>query len=151
VTSWRAFVRRHGVVLATAHGPVPSIGEAIAGGPIRGSWWGHPKGKAIFRALSTLDDDADIACMKLVAGKVTYAHRRVWAALVRLGTARELAADSLAMIRQEHTASGKHVNRITAFPDWVDAATAKAAKALSLEDARAQLPWLGRSVVSSRR
>jgi hypothetical protein len=142
MTDWRAFVRRHGVVLATAHGPVPSIGEAIAGGPIRGSWWGHPKGKLIFRALSTLDDDAGIACMKLVAGKLTFVHRRVWPALVRLGNARVIARDSLAVIRQEHTASGKHVNHVIGFPDWVDATTATAAKALSLDAARAELPWL---------
>ncbi len=34
-----AFVKRHGVVLHAARGPVPSLAEAIAGGPIRGSWW----------------------------------------------------------------------------------------------------------------
>jgi hypothetical protein len=43
-----AFVKRHGVVLQAARGPVPSLAEAIAGGPIRGSWWGHPKGREIF-------------------------------------------------------------------------------------------------------
>ena len=31
-----AFVRQHGVVLESAHGPVPCLAEAIAGGPIRG-------------------------------------------------------------------------------------------------------------------
>jgi len=32
-----AFVEKHGVVLASARGPVPSLAEAIAGEPIRGS------------------------------------------------------------------------------------------------------------------
>ena len=36
------FVERHGVVLASARGPVPNVAEAVAGEPIRGSWWGHP-------------------------------------------------------------------------------------------------------------
>ena len=44
-----AFVRRHGIVLQAARGPVPSLAEAVAGGRIRGSWWGHAKGHEIFR------------------------------------------------------------------------------------------------------
>jgi len=49
-----AFVKRHGIVLQAARGPVPSLAEAIAGGPIRGSWWGHPKGREIFRAAGVI-------------------------------------------------------------------------------------------------
>jgi len=45
------FVEEHGVVLASARGPVPSVAEAVAGTPIRGSWWAHPRGKQIFAAL----------------------------------------------------------------------------------------------------
>jgi len=37
-----AFVRKHGVVLESAQGPVPSLARAIAGERIRGSWWGQP-------------------------------------------------------------------------------------------------------------
>jgi hypothetical protein len=33
-----AFVKRHGIVLESARGPVPSLAEAVAGEPIRGSW-----------------------------------------------------------------------------------------------------------------
>ena len=54
-----AFIRKHGVVLEAARGPVPSLAEAVAGGPIRGSWWSHPKGRAIFaltRAVRASDD-----------------------------------------------------------------------------------------------
>ena len=43
-----AFVRQHGVVLEAAFGPVPSLAEVIAGGPVRGSWWSHPKSHEIF-------------------------------------------------------------------------------------------------------
>ena len=43
-----AFVDRHGAVLQAARGPVPNLAEAVAGERIRGSWWGHPKGRAIF-------------------------------------------------------------------------------------------------------
>jgi hypothetical protein len=136
---WAAFVAHHGVVLATARGPVPSIAETLVGAPIKGSWWAHPKGHAIFEALSSLDDHADILCFKLVDKKVTFVHHRRWPALVELAAAGELAADRVAAIRQEHTPSGAHKNIITPYPDWVPAEVAAAARALSLDDARAVL------------
>jgi hypothetical protein len=37
------FVREHGVVLESGRGPVPSLAEAVAQGPLKGSWWSHPK------------------------------------------------------------------------------------------------------------
>lgn len=132
------FVEEHGVVMATARGPVPSLAEAIAGGPIKGSWWGHAKGKAIFAALESLDE-RDVKFFKLIDRKVTIVHRRVWPALVRL--ADELGTELLAEIRQEHTASGAHKNVITPYPDWVSKETRAAAKQLSLAEARALLSW----------
>jgi hypothetical protein len=132
-----AFVEEHGVVLASARGPVPSIAEAVAGAPIRGGWWSHPSGKAIFAALSQLDDRADVKCFKLVDGKVTFVHRRLWPALVRLAT--ELGKPRLAEVRQEHTPSGAHKNVITPFPRWVPDDVRAAAKLLTLAEARAAL------------
>jgi hypothetical protein len=135
------FVARHGVVLAAAKGPIPSVAEAIAGGPIRGSWWGHEKGSQIFEALSAIDDSPDILCFRLVAGKVTFVHRRLWAALVRLADI--IGPEKLASVRQEHTATGQHRNVVTAFPDWVPAQVRKSAAKLSEVDARAMLgSWL---------
>ena len=55
-----AFVEGHGIVLQAARGPVPSLAEAIAGGPIRGSWWGHPKGQEIFRVAEAVSEGASI-------------------------------------------------------------------------------------------
>ena len=54
-----AFVELHGVVLQAARGPVPSLAEAVAGGPIRGSWWGHAKGGEIFRAADAVSESPD--------------------------------------------------------------------------------------------
>lgn len=79
-----AFVEQHGVVLQAARGPVPSLAEAVAGGPIRGSWWGHPKGHEIFRVAQAICDSPDVLVCKFVNGHVTYIHRRLWPALVRL-------------------------------------------------------------------
>ncbi|MFI4945383.1 MAG: hypothetical protein ACHP85_19090, partial [Burkholderiales bacterium] len=75
-----AFVKKHGVVLQAARGPVPSLAEAVAGEPFRGSWWGHPKGQAIFRAAEAVADSPDVLVCKLIDGKVTFVHRRLWPA-----------------------------------------------------------------------
>jgi hypothetical protein len=138
---WLSFIEDHGIVLASARGPVPSIAEAVAGEPIVGSWWAHPRGKAIFEALSSIDDSTDIRCFRLVDGKITFAHRRVWPALVRLGHDGLLAAEQLAAIQQEHLPSGEHRNVITPFPDWVDDLTARAAAQLTTDAARQQVAY----------
>jgi hypothetical protein len=145
---WLAFVEKHRVVLASAHHDgVPSIASAVAGEPIVGSWWAHPKGRAIFAALSELDDSDDVRCFKLVDGKVTFVHRRAWPALVRLARDGALAVERVASVVQEHTPTGEHRNIVTAFPEWVDDATARAADALTIERARALLgDWTRASV-----
>ena len=136
-----AFVKHHGVVLQAARGWVPSLAEAVAGGPIRGSWWGHPKGRAIFRTAAVVSDSPEILACKLVEGKVTFVHRRVWPALVKL--AGRFRKDRLARVRDEHTASGAHRSRRERFPDWVPVAVMRDAKAMSVSEAEAILsPWL---------
>lgn len=139
---WLKFVEKHGVVLASARGAVPSVAEAVAGEPIVGSWWAHPKGKAIFEALSEIDDSLDVRCFKLIDGKVTFVHRKAWPALVRLGKEGVIAVDQLAAVEQEHMPTGEHRNVLTPFPDWVDETTEAAASNLSTDQARAQLAWV---------
>ena len=137
--SWVSFVEKHGVVLASARGPVPSLAEQIAGEPIVGGWWAHPKGKVIFDALSELDDSYDIRCFKLIDGKVTFVHRRLWPALVRLAQDGMFLADQVASVQQEHTPTGEHRNLITAFPEWVPDDVALEATHLDVASAKAQL------------
>lgn len=131
------FVARHGVVLASGKGPVPCLAEAVAGEPIRGSWWQHPKSKAIFRALSEVDDSPDVLRFRLVNAKITLVHRRLWPALVRL--AEELGGGALTVHRQEHTASGAHRSVETPYPAWVPAGVAAQARKITADEARAQL------------
>jgi hypothetical protein len=128
-----AFVKRHGVVLQAARGPVPSLAEAIAGGPIRGSWWGHAKGHEIFRIASAVSESPDVLVCKLVEGKVTYVHRRLWPALVKLSS--RFPKDQLAKVWDEHTRSGAHRARRTAFPKWVPADVLRQAERLSVTEA----------------
>ncbi len=136
---WLAFVDKHGVVLASAKGPVPSLAQEIAGEPIVGSWWSHPKGKQIFEVLSAVDEDVDVRAFKLVDGKVTFVHRRVWPALVRLARDGVLEPARVESVHQEHTESGEHRNFNVPFPDWVEEDVAKAADALTTDAARAEL------------
>jgi len=84
----RAALERFGLLLLSDPA-LPSLVGIIVGEPLRASWWGHPRGGLIYRAMNALDDDAAVLSTKLVAGKVTYVHRRLWRAIVRLGSARE--------------------------------------------------------------
>jgi hypothetical protein len=108
------------VVLQAARGPVPSLAEAITGGPIRGSWWGHPKGHEIFRVAEAVCESDDVLVCKLVEGKLTYVHRRLWPALVKLAS--RYRREHLAKVWNEHTRTGAHRPRKTPFPEWVPAA-----------------------------
>jgi hypothetical protein len=132
-----AFVERHGIVLQAARGPVPSLAEAIAGGPIRGSWWGHPKGHEIFRVAEAVSDNADVLVCKLVEDKVTYVHRRLWPALVKLAS--RFPKARLAKVWNEHTPSGAHRARRIPFPKWVPPETIAAAERLSAQEAASLL------------
>jgi hypothetical protein len=128
-----AFVKRHGVVLEAARGPVPSLAATIAGGPIRGSWWGHAKGRIIFQAARAVCESPEVLVCKLIDGKVTYVHRRFWPALVKL--APRFRKAQLARIWDEHTASGAHASRRMAFPEWVPREVVNEAEALSIAEA----------------
>jgi hypothetical protein len=136
-----AFVKRHGIVLQAARGPVPSLAETIAGGPIRGSWWGHPKGHEIFRVAEAVSESPAVLVCKLVNGKVTYVHRRLWPALVKL--AARFRKEQLAKTWNEHTRTGAHRLRRQAFPEWVPSEVRQQAARLSIPDAERILsPWL---------
>ena len=128
-----AFVERHGIVLQAARGPIPNLAEAIAGGTIRGSWWGHPKGKEIFRAVRAICESPDVLVCRLVEGKITYVHRRLWPALIKLAC--RFRKEQLTKVWDEHTPSGVHRSGRERFPNWVPTEVMKEAKALSVAEA----------------
>ena len=138
-----AFVRTHGIVLASARGPVPRLAEAIVGAPIKGSWWAHPDSRRIYAIFEQLADSPDLLICRLVEGKVTFVHRRLWPALARLAS--EFQPDRICQVRQEHTPSGRHVNREVPFPQWVPPEVMGEARALTEQQARDAL----RSVLTS--
>jgi hypothetical protein len=79
-------LERHGLLLLH-DAKFPSATACIAGAPIGGSWWGHPKGKLIFETLTRIGDE--VAWAKLVLGKETLVHRRLWPALVATAESRD--------------------------------------------------------------
>jgi len=131
------FVRKHGVVLESAAGPVPNLAQAVATTPIRGSWWTHPDSKEIFHATRMVRSNEHVLVCRLIEGKVTYVHRRLWPAVIRLAWC--FSKDALAAIREEHSASGEHQLRELSFPKWVPLFERQRAKALSETQAAIQL------------
>ena len=110
----REAARRRLERLLDAHGlllvhdaKLPSATACIAGAPVPGSWWGHAQGKLIYETLEELGET--VAWAKLVLGKDTLVHRRLWPALVAAAASRQawqtrgLAADAkrlLARVRR---------------------------------------------------
>ena len=128
----------HGVLLQSARGPVPNVAELVAGESITGSWWGHPQGHAIFDALQLLDASPDVVRLRLINGKVTFVHRRLWPAIVRV--ADRFTPEQLAALHEQHTSSGAHRVDEQPFPEWVPAAVTIAAGRLSVAESLSQLP-----------
>jgi hypothetical protein len=132
------WLREQGVVMQSARGPVPSLAERVAGDPIRGSWWGHPSGHEIYRVLNEVRASPEVVALRLINGKITLIHRRLWPALVR--AADRFPSDRLAAVDEVHTAGGAHRVIEIPFPDWVPADDLSAASRLTVDEALAQLP-----------
>ena len=124
-----ALVEEHGILLESAKGPVPSLASEIAGEEIRGSWWGHAEAELIWSLTRRLRGSEDILVCRLIGGKVTYVHRRLWPALVRLAS--RVSADRITEITEVHTERGHHVVRETPFPEWVPTSVLEHADAIS--------------------
>jgi hypothetical protein len=131
------FVRARGIVLESALGSVPSLAEAIAGEAMHGSWWSHPRGKDIFRITRAVRASGQVLVCRLVAGKVTFVHRRLWPSLARAKD--HIDVRSIARIEELHGDSGRHVVAETPFPEWVPPDVALEARDLAEELAYANL------------
>lgn len=131
------FIRRHGVILEAAAGPVPSLTSASAGKAIRASWWAHPRSHEIFEVTRAIRDSEEVLVCRLVGGKITYVHRRVWPALIRV--AKHLPRKRLARLHELHTRPGHHATKQVAFPKRVPLKVSREALKLGEEAASSQL------------
>ena len=81
-------LERYGLLLFSDPA-LPSLVALVAGEPVRGSWMVHPRGHAIYAAMNALEDDPAVLTTKLIGGKVTYVHRRLWSAVLAVASSRE--------------------------------------------------------------
>ena len=138
-----AFVATHGVVLQSSrHASIPSLAAAVAGESIAGSWWGHARGRDIYRALVAVYAAPDIVATRLVDGKITLIHRRLWAPLATLTYAERIDRARMARVTQEHTEAGRHEAHEEPFPDWLP-------RGLALPSEAAALSALGAPLAAS--
>jgi hypothetical protein len=153
--------------------PVTEVVAWILGERPKGSWWAHPRSGEAYAKLTALEHEPDLLGAKLIDGKETLVHRRLWAALARAQREDALwpklskeAAAALKEIEQQpraikgkprleleralrvisvhrHTEKGHHEAVLTAFAQWLPRAVASESNALSLEDALHQLRAAG--------
>jgi hypothetical protein len=67
----------------------PSLTGLTIGETIRGSWWAHPLSNDVYMTSQRLQHCGDVVLVKLVSGKETYLHRRLWPHLLAIGLAHE--------------------------------------------------------------
>lgn len=61
----------------------------LTGEAISKSWWSHPKGRLIFAVVTDLSERPDVLFSKLLNGKVTLVHRKLWPAFLSIALANE--------------------------------------------------------------
>ena len=76
-------------LLLIADAELPSIAAIVAREPIAGSWWSHPLAHEIYDVCEWLEEQPEVASVKLVAGKVTFVHYSLFASVAAVGSARE--------------------------------------------------------------
>jgi hypothetical protein len=82
-----AVLEREGMLLLSDQ-TLPSLTGLVVAEPIRGSWWGHPRGNQIYHLLNELADHPEVLLVKLISAKVTFVHQRLWPAIVAIGQSR---------------------------------------------------------------
>ncbi len=123
-------LRRLGLLLETDE-RLPSVASLVAGEPVSGSWWSHATAQKIFITLGQFADHRDVVFTKLISGKVTLVHRKLWPEIFAIGTARvpwqmrglsRSARNLLEMIDEQGSLRTDHV-------DWPKSATTKPGEA----------------------
>jgi hypothetical protein len=136
-----AFVEQHGIVLEAARrGAVPSLADAITGESLRGNWWSHPRRGEIFTLTRAVREAPHILTCRIVDGRVSFVHERLWPALARL--ALRFPHENLARLHEVHSARGTHRIETIPFPHWLPVHVATAAGRMDEAEARASLPQL---------
>ena len=93
-------------LLLQSSSELPDVSRIISTQRTSGSWWTDPMASKIFAVSEMLSDHPDVTLTKLVSGKVTLVHRRLWSRLVAIGKARDdwqtqsLSPDAQLLLRE---------------------------------------------------
>jgi len=68
---------------------LPCVTQVIVGRHLHTSWWAHPQANLIYGVLLRLTRNRDVLTAKLVDGKVTLIHKKLWPAFFAVATSRE--------------------------------------------------------------
>jgi hypothetical protein len=132
-----AFLKRTGVMLEGGRGSVPNLVEYVVGKPVKGNWWSHQQSQQIFALTRSVRASPDVLTCRVVDGKITFVHRRLWPALVRLASL--FPRDRLAAVQEVHTRTGAHRVITVPFPDWVPDEVRAAGRAMTAAQAVSSL------------
>ncbi len=94
-------------------------------------------GDEIFVLTRTIRSSEEILVCRLVEGKVTYVHQRLWPAIFRLQAS--FGKENLGAIQEIHSSLGKHQVSVTPFPEWVPVSAKEEAERLTISEATSQL------------
>lgn len=83
VAQW---LKAEGFATLSPAGEFPSLAKFVSGEDIRGNWWSHPRANEIYNLFQRVASSPNVIVAKLVDGKVTLVHKRLWPSLVRLVT-----------------------------------------------------------------
>ena len=139
---------------------LPSVVGIITGESLSSSWWSHKRGQDIFNCLSSIEDVA--IATRLVAGKVTFVHRRMWPALLGVAMSRspwqmppanaktkDLQERLTVFAEDVHTQGGRHEMRLQPWSALVRRfAVRKKSLAAGLKELEAAAEALGAPLTS---
>lgn len=147
-TDVRRDLKRIGLLLLQDK-KLPSVVGIITGQSLSTSWWGHPRGQEIFNCLESLDEQA--IATNLINGKVTFVDKRLWPAVVAIGSSgepwqtaglgrnpktKEIRERLLQFAEEVHTESGRHETRLK---PWSEFARERGVVTIAAEAARAEI------------
>ncbi|MBI4461728.1 MAG: hypothetical protein HY653_02375 [Acidobacteria bacterium] len=130
-----AALQKYGLLLLT-DARLPSVAGLVAGEAIHGSWWAHPGSHSIFRVAVGLAAHPQVTSVKLVSGKVTFLHRRLWPALVAVAAAGEpwqrsaLSRAARALLARVEGAGRLRTDRLPGYRGGKSKALSRAAREL---------------------
>jgi len=113
-----------GLVMLGPTPNLPSLVTHIAPGLRGARWWSHPQANEIYNTYRQIIEDRDIAVAKLVDGKITLLHRKLWPAIIKLvqdemWRKKQIGALSLtAKSLLDHVESAGSIRLDFLAPDW---------------------------------